>query len=527
MKYLLALGCTLLTLTACASSRITASITVTNSTTNGVTFAVNGSTRTFTNNVVTSSSQVLTNSDATGCGSKTNLFNQIALNPFAGLALIDTGSNTFQLAGTCGGSLLVTLSTGYATTNMSAQTCAAATPVGVPFGAYYPNLNSRTNTGSELASDLNSYSTTALDENAPLASELVGTNNTQTITGQKTLSNTNNQIFGVLSSMSISGTSRYLSNGVYFTPIFSSPAMTNAVNYGAAFSSHGTNTGSEQYGSGAAANGSSSIALGFAAEADNFGAISIGGLTLANTPGAIALGLSAQATATNSTALGAQAAAQGLSSSAIGFQASATADYSTTLGFGASSTYTNSTAVGALSATTADNQVMLGAPGISAVVQNNLTVQTNLTVGGNATIGGNASITGNFSIAGTQSNAFVTGSVTLSNADLAFPRKAITSLANGNNAAVPIGTNAFIEVSGPSGSFTINGMSNGRDGKEITILNQTGFQMTIANESGTDPTAENRIRTLGAAADLIFTNAACTFIYNANVSRWILIAHNP
>lgn len=128
-------------------------------------------------------------------------------------------------------------------------------------------------------------------------------------------------------------------------------------------------------------------------------------------------------------------------------------------------------------------------------------------------------VANNFTAIGT--NNFPSGS------DIAFTRFPITSLANGNNAGLSVGTNELIEVSGPSASFTINGIANGRNGKLITIWNQTGFQMTIANESGTDPTAANRIRTLGSAADLVLTNSSVTLQYSAAASRWMVNAHNP
>ena len=99
-----------------AANQITASVTVTNITTNGMTFSVNGVARTFTNLVFNPGTQILTNSDATGCGSKPNLFDEIALNRYgAGIIPNDTGSNTFQLIGQCGVALVVTPSAGWAT----------------------------------------------------------------------------------------------------------------------------------------------------------------------------------------------------------------------------------------------------------------------------------------------------------------------------------------------------------------------------------------------------------------------------
>jgi hypothetical protein len=110
--------------------------------------------------------------------------------------------------------------------------------------------------------------------------------------------------------------------------------------------------------------------------------------------------------------------------------------------------------------------------------------------------------------------------------DLSFRRFANTTLATGNNAGVLVGTNTFVEVSGPSAAFTINGLngSPNRDGHLVIILNQTGYNMTIAHDSGVEPTSANRIYTMTGADRATTANGAATLIYNANSSRWILIA---
>lgn len=124
----------------------------------------------------------------------------------------------------------------------------------------------------------------------------------------------------------------------------------------------------------------------------------------------------------------------------------------------------------------------------------------------------------------------MTATGTNSFSDIAFRRYAITSLANGNNAGVVVGTNTFVQVSGPSGAFTLNGFtgSPNRDGHVVKILNRTGQNMTIANDSGTEPVAANRIYTL-TGADVGPSTGDCiaTFIYSAADSRWILESYSP
>lgn len=452
---------------ACASSRITASITVTNATTNGMTFTVGSDARTFTNNPVNPLNMVATNSDVTGCGSKTNLYQQIGLSLFSQLVPTDTGSNTFQLVGPCGYNFAVTMSAGLGTVSYSTQTCAVAIPVGIPFASYYPNPANATNVASQLALDIPSNSTNSFDQNSSLMSQVVGTNNSQTISGKKVFNNTNDVYSGwITNAPGVHGKLQYLSGGV----------ISNATFFNGS--------------SGIDAIGRGFFALALAIYADN-----------------------------HSYSFQDQFLDGNLQFTSVRYKTNSPViliNYST-------------------------NQIAYFVPiyFYSPVTNNsdqyiggNTVIGTNLSIGGNMSAGGNGSVTsnlvvgGNASIAGLQTNGTFTGSTTLTNADIAFVRKAVSSLANGGNAAVPVGANVFIEVSGPTASFSIDGIANGRDGKFITVLNQTGYQMTVNNESGTDPTAANRIRTL-TGSNIVLTNAAVNLIYNANVSRWIVISHNP
>jgi hypothetical protein len=129
----------------------------------------------------------------------------------------------------------------------------------------------------------------------------------------------------------------------------------------------------------------------------------------------------------------------------------------------------------------------------------------------------------------TNANAITLSGTNNVTGDLAFPRYAVSSLANGNNAAVAVGTNVFIDVSGPTGAFTINGInaSPNRDGKLIILVNRTGNNMTIAHDSGVDPTASNRIVTMTGADRATTVDGSAMLIYNASISRWVLIFLEP
>jgi hypothetical protein len=118
---------------------------------------------------------------------------------------------------------------------------------------------------------------------------------------------------------------------------------------------------------------------------------------------------------------------------------------------------------------------------------------------------------------------FTTYGRTINNGDISFARFSLSSLAAGANAAVPVGTNVVCDLSGPAGSFTINGIAGGRDGKFVILVNRTGFTMTIAYDSGVDPTAANRIYTLSGSDKTQTGNSSAMLWYNSNSARWICI----
>lgn len=135
-KYLFAICLVLLAVRAHAQCVVTASITITNLSTNGVFFTVNGTTRTFTNAPLNGTSWVLTNNDLTGSGSKTNLFANIGLNPYPLVNEADTGSNTFSLisavSANCVNPLVVSMSTSLGSFSYTTQQVQTAVDVRIP-----------------------------------------------------------------------------------------------------------------------------------------------------------------------------------------------------------------------------------------------------------------------------------------------------------------------------------------------------------------------------------------------------------
>lgn len=458
-----------------AGNIITATVTLTNTvfgTSNYMTLAVNGDTRTWTNLVQVPAQQVLTNTTANG--STTNLFSQVSTYPFSSVSLTYASSNAINLKGTPGLAMNVTVSAAWATvaltTNYLTNAYILRLPVSVEQPAQQTNLAS-------MAATMLEGSTNSLSPTDVLLSNYVSRSQAQGISGNK----------------AFTGSSNFLAGG--YAP---SLVTTSAVNYGNAFNSPGAGNASLQIGSTASAVGVGSTAIGTAASgAGDYSA---------------ALGYSAGGIGQFSAALGANAQANDTNSTAIGYNAIVN------LGF------TNSTAVGAKASADAPNQVMLGSSGGGGVPAISVKVNNALTVGASATISGGATI------ANGTTNQWMNGTNTyLAGSDVAFTRYALATLANGANAAIPVGTNVFVEVSGPSGAFSIAGINGGpnRDGKFLIILNQTGQAMTISHDSGTDPTPANRIISMTGADQVTTGNGAATLIYSAAASRWIMISFAP
>lgn len=92
---------------------------------------------------------------------------------------------------------------------------------------------------------------------------------------------------------------------------------------------------------------------------------------------------------------------------------------------------------------------------------------------------------------------------------------------NGANNNVSLASASFIRISGPTGAFSLTGMSGGLDGRVLVLFNSTGHNMTIANESGSS-VANNRVIT-GTGADIVTSGqGAITLLYSINDHRWIV-----
>lgn len=96
------------------------------------------------------------------------------------------------------------------------------------------------------------------------------------------------------------------------------------------------------------------------------------------------------------------------------------------------------------------------------------------------------------------------------------------TLASGANTDVtlPAGTN-FI-IAGPSGSFSLTGLTGGADGRLIRVYNAVAQEMTLANDATS--TEANRFLTLTGSDVVTTTQGLFQFVYNTAASRWIMVS---
>jgi hypothetical protein len=141
--------------------------------------------------------------------------------------------------------------------------------------------------------------------------------------------------------------------------------------------------------------------------------------------------------------------------------------------------------------------------------------------------GNGVSVSDNFSVSG----QFI-GPINLAGSNVLrgswnVPGVTFSSLVNGENGDIDIGTNTYVILTGPTGAFTVDGFVAKGDGREFTAVNPTGQSWTLRNLSGLEFTAANRIIT-GQGADLILTNnpSLIKFHYQGSSNAWIVTGFN-
>lgn len=128
----------------------------------------------------------------------------------------------------------------------------------------------------------------------------------------------------------------------------------------------------------------------------------------------------------------------------------------------------------------------------------------------NASFADNSGFVGNYFIhqSGTSPNVFG-GPISPTRTDVAS-NASITGMAS---------TSSYVYLTG-STATTIHGITAGKDGQILIIVNRTGANMTIANESATETTAANRITTLSGGDFVTTGDGSVMLIYDTVNSRW-------
>ncbi len=480
---------------ASGADLITATLSVTNTPIgNTNTFVVAASTRTFTNNVTTSPGTLVQQTNSVSL-TATQILNHLTAYPARpGHLLSQSTASNVTIRGLPGEALSVSVSVGWATVTYSTQSLATPTfivrmPLTVEAATNQTNIasaliaglqNSTNAVGTNWTAGTN-YLTRGAHPGQYVASPVQFAGVVRIATaGQATNLNlvnaTNSGIIGAVT------------NGVWTNGVLLSPKLTNGVNYGNALSSPGLGTGSEQFGTGATTTTNFGTAVGNGALA-GWGSFAGGYLASAGSSNGVAVGGGAEVTQMDGTAVGQSTSVDGYRGNAFGYRAVVDTGHQL------------STAIGANTTTTGSNQVRLGSS--------------------TATV----SIPGVVAIEGSQTNTTFRGT-NVFNGRLDFKPGANTSLANGFNSGVVLGTNVYLRLSGHSAAVTNAGFAAEQDGSyHVLQFDNPVSNLTILNASGLEATAGNRILT-GTGGDLNLTNqpVIITTIYDANSSRWRLIS---
>lgn len=95
------------------------------------------------------------------------------------------------------------------------------------------------------------------------------------------------------------------------------------------------------------------------------------------------------------------------------------------------------------------------------------------------------------------------------------------TLANGTNNNVAIGAYSNIGITGPTALYSISGIANGADGKQIQIVNLSAYPMTLMHQSSSS-TSTNRIFNPGGGNIVIADSGTVSLTYNSAFGMWLV-----
>jgi hypothetical protein len=532
MKKLLTLILSVASFAASAASYVTVTNSFTNRTVSGDNFTAAGVTVRFTNTPLNSQTWIVTNSAK---ASATNLWRFLGRTQPALYVRMANETNVVI----SGNDLQFSISGGYSVLTTNSSLATNQTAVTIPWTVLTPA--NQTNQADELLRGLSGYSysnTFAADSHA--LTNFVGKTNAATLT-RKTLTapvlNTPTNFGGiysnamavdvtnlyaqaaqigggsvsnvyVLNAAAMSGILTALTNGGLFGATVTNAPWLNATNAKMAtvridtlvvwngltvtnLNSPGTGADSQAVGASSVASGQYAVAYGAFSSANDDNTVAIGSGSLADFAESVAVGYNSLAQGHRTVSLGAGSEADGTNSTAIGYASVATHNYSTAIGYSATTTTTN--------------QVRLGTAAETVSVPGILSVESGI------------------------SNSVTTGTNKF-NARLDFTSRAVSSLVNGANSGIVLGSNVFVKLSGGSTVCALSGFQAAQDGTFHILHITGGITNVIVNEVNstdyaTDATAANRIVT-GTGTNFYSTNSPLVLpvIYDAAASRWKIVS---
>lgn len=109
------------------------------------------------------------------------------------------------------------------------------------------------------------------------------------------------------------------------------------------------------------------------------------------------------------------------------------------------------------------------------------------------------------------------------NGSVSFREGTALTVVNGVNSDISLGAYTLFRITGATAAFSITGFAGGTDGYILTLINTTTQTMSLSHQ--TTSIAANQINTGGSTIN-IGANGVVQLVYNATLSKWVVIGTN-
>ena len=109
------------------------------------------------------------------------------------------------------------------------------------------------------------------------------------------------------------------------------------------------------------------------------------------------------------------------------------------------------------------------------------------------------------------------------NGSVSFREGTALTVVNGVNSDISLGAYTLFRITGATAAFSITGFAGGTDGYILTLINTTTQTMSLSHQ--TTSIAANQINTGGSTIN-ISANGVAQLVYNATLSKWVVIGTN-